>query len=290
MKFILFIQIFVLGGFASRSALSNDLVFSAHWRQDGRILVPGNLAGSVTGFVTLSQSSFSNDPRIYVRSGFSGAELALVTRGGARVIVCRPEICQNTMALPRGIIGSMMLGPTSDFGAQLRGVFLAPIEGSRFSHMLVVNPTIEETARNYCLDGDFEWVATNDELQVPASVSLMLGGREEYRDDFIDYQVSLSDETYVSEDIMNYIEDATMEHGCSPEVYHLLPTLRFNFETANLMLLPEDWVRREDDGNCVYLVSETASEDFLVIGRDMLRNAGVLFDYENLRIGFCEPQ
>jgi hypothetical protein len=85
-------------------------------------------------------------------------------------------------------------------------------------------------------------------------------------------------------------EDATMEHGCSPEVHHLLPTLRFNLETANLMLLPEDSVILEDDGNCVYLVSETASEDFLVIGRDMLRNAGVLFDYENQRIGFCEPQ
>ncbi len=72
----------------------------------------------------------------------------------------------------------MMLGPTSNFGAQLRGFFIAPIEGNRFSHILVVNPTLEETTRNYCLDGDFEWVNTNHELQVPASVSLMLGGRE----------------------------------------------------------------------------------------------------------------
>ena len=270
--------------------VGRDLTFDAQWHQDGRFLVPGVIENTIFGAVDMSHSMISTEPPVIIDWNPSGSMFLLIDRNGTRHAIDQTLI-PELFATEPGIVGRTSFYPSSDFGSRLSGVLITPTNDN--SHLFVVNPT-DEYAVTFCLDGEFQWVPMQDDptdaIEVEASVSVLLNGQEDYVEQVSNYILSISDTTYISGDVLEYLNEAVSEHGCSADVLHLLPTLRFNLATTELILLPQDWVREDPVEECLFLVTETMDPDILYIGHEMLRNIAFRFDYENNQVGFCEPQ
>ncbi len=260
---------------------------------------------------TLRLETRTND--IFMSREDDGSVLTLPTANtGDQPVTIESASLHRMPLTSQTTVGILGLGRGSVFVNTLGSFMLLP-EQSTGGARLIGSP---ENPAQYCFENQIAFVPTPSS-KIEATVDLIFDNDLSHRnsragmfefvirtgiaDDFVDpyiyHNIARIIESNPSRRIVSHGQQSLVE-GCTEDLLNELPSLKYGIvpdgdfsissdPVIDVVIAPEDYLELIAEGVCALRIQPR--QNLNTLGMNFLSKLGVVFDYANRRLGFCDP-